>query len=526
MKNNPFQKIGRARFPRSAFNLSYEKKFTADMGILYPILADECVPGDVWSIGNSAVIRFQPLVAPILHQIKVKTYYFFVPYRLLDENWEEFITRGEDGNSVVTLPVFNPEDYDEGPAAVMAKGTLWDFLGFPTGNASPPVEFCPLDYPRQAYNMVWNEFFRDQNLQTEIPEGVAAPGATVGFQLKRRNWTKDYFTSALPFQQRGNAPALPVVGTIAADADFDLAFDAAYVPGTPLNVSVSGNFAPAGAADVFKDAVDANFNNNTTVSVTSSLTSVDIADLRLAFQLQVWMERNARAGVRYTEFLNAHFNVAPYDARLQRPEFIGGTTNDVLISEVLQTSSTDSEPTPQGNLAGHGIAVQTAQVGKYRVEEFGVMIGLMCVYPTPAYQNGINRQWLRRTTYDFYFPEFANLSEQAIYNGELCTIPITTDPDGSQNLDIFGYTGRYNEMRYKPNMVCGDMRDTFDYWHLGRQFDPASPPALNEDFIVCDPRKDVFAVPSEPGMVVSFGNHLNVLRPMPIIAEPMKLGGY
>lgn len=224
--------------------------------------------------------------------------------------------------------------------------------------------------------------------------------------------------------------------------------------------------------------------------------------------------------------MNAHFNVAPYDARLQRPEFVGGTTNDVLISEVLQTSSTDSEPTPQGNLAGHGIAVQTSHVGKYRVEEFGVMIGLMCVYPTPAYQDGINRQWLRRTTYDFYFPEFANLSEQAIMNGELCTIPVGDDPDGSVNLDIFGYTGRYNEMRYKPNMVCGDMRDLFDYWHLGRQFNPASPPALNEEFIVCNPRKDVFAVPSEPGMVVSFGNHLNVLRPMPVIAEPMKLGGY
>lgn len=524
MNSNPFQKIGKARTPRTAFNLSYEKKFTADMGILYPILADECVPGDVWSVGNSAVIRFQPLVAPILHQIKVKTYYFFVPYRLLDENWEEFITRGETGNLVITLPVFNPNDYADANATV-AKGTIWDFLGMPTG-VIPPAEFCPIDYPRRAYYFIWNEFFRDQNLQNEINWATDVDG----WELLRRNWTKDYFTSALPFQQRGNAPALPVVGSITGDAEFDLRFispqggEGDVFAGTAGGAHFTTNVGP-NLADV-KAGMDGALEAGTDVNITSALTSVDIADLRLAFQLQVWMERNARSGVRYTEFLNAHFNVAPYDGRLQRPEFIGGTTNDVLISEVLQTSSTDGEPTPQGNLAGHGIAVQTSQVGKYRVEEFGVMIGLMCVYPTPAYQNGINRQWLRRTTYDFYFPEFANLSEQAIMNGELCTIPVADDPDGSQNLDIFGYTGRYNEMRYKPNMVCGDMRDTFDYWHLGRQFNPASPPALNEDFIVCRPRKDVFAVPSEPGMVVSFGNHLNVLRPMPVIAEPMKLGGY
>ena len=236
------------------------------------------------------------------------------------------------------------------------------------------------------------------------------------------------------------------------------------------------------------------------------------------------MERNARGGYRYTEVLRTHWGVAPNDARLQRPEFIGATINRAVFSEVLQTSSTNAEPTPQGNLAGHGIAVQSSGVGKYRVEEFSVIMGLMVVRPKAAYQDGINRQWLWRTAFDFPWPEFAGLSEQAIFNAEVCTIPVGTDPDGTDNLNTFGYTGRYNEMRYIPDMVCSEMRTTFDYWHLGRQFNPAAPPALNEDFIECNPRKDVFAVPSVPGLIVSYGNHIQALRPLPFMSIPNTMG--
>lgn len=256
------------------------------------------------------------------------------------------------------------------------------------------------------------------------------------------------------------------------------------------------------------------FNDNTVdLSVASTF---DIADLRLAFQIQKWMERNARAGVRYTEFLKSHFGISPRDERLDRPEYIGGSKVPIIISEVLQTSSTDAT-TPQGNLAGHGITVSDAYCGKYLAQEYGLIIGIMSVMPRSAYSQGINRQWLRRTKYDFYFPEFANLSEQAILKAEI----LAKDADSTHNQDIFGYQGRYDEMRTKQSLVCGDMRSTFDYWHLGRQFNAGSPPALNADFIKCVPRKDVFAVPSEPGLIVSFGNIIKAFRPLPYISNPV-----
>ena len=253
--------------------------------------------------------------------------------------------------------------------------------------------------------------------------------------------------------------------------------------------------------------------NNNIVDL-SSASTFDIADLRLAFQIQKWMERNARAGARYTEFLRSHFGVSPRDERLQRPEYIGGSKAPCIISEVLQTSSTDAT-SAQGNLAGHGITVSDAYCGKYHAKEFGLIIGIMSVMPRSAYSQGIDRQWLRKTKYDFYFPEFANLSEQAITNAEICATGVS-----SHNLDIFGYQGRYDEMRTKNSMIVSQMRSTFDYWHMGRQFDVASPPVLNADFIKCVPRKDIFAVPSEPGLIINFGNVIKAFRPLPYMAVP------
>lgn len=530
-KSKIFEEVAPARVPRSAFDLSYEKKFTCDMGQIIPVLCEEAIPGDVWDIANRAVVRFQPLLAPVLHEVSAKTYYFFVPYRLLDDNWETFISRGVQGTTVGTLPVFDPGDYTT-PANVYAMGTLWDFLGFPL--LQPATEFCPIDYPRSAYYFIYNEYFRDETLTTLVD---LTPG--VEYQIKNALWSKGYFESALPWQQRGTAPALPVFGSASAvftipptDMGGGSTEATRYVPGVSTdegntmgwNRRSTGNWVNITDATIVQNQFNDTLDTYNSIDGTS-FTASDISDLRLATQLQVWMERNARAGVRYTEFLRSHFNVSPNDARLQRPEFIGGTVSPVLFSEVLQTSATDNEPTPQGTLAGHGISVLGESAGRYRVEEFGLIMGLMVVRPKPAYQNGINRQWLRRTTFDFYFPEFSGLSEQEIFNGELCTRDVVADSVGAANLGVFGYTGRYNEMRFKPDMVCSEMRTTFDYWHLGRQFDPASPPALNQAFLECVPRKDIFAVPSVPGLIVSFGNILNVLRPMPFMAEPAGLFG-
>lgn len=496
---NIFNQVGTAKVPRSAFNLSYEKKFDADMGYLYPVMCDEVVPGDIIKLGNQAVCRANPLVSPIMHNIWMRTHYFHVPYRILDPDFEEFITGGEDGQSAITLPRWDPTN---GPQN--GVGSLWDYLGFPPNVI--PTGKLPLDYPKRAYNMVWNEYYRDQNLIDEID-------IETSYDLKRCAWKKGYFESALPWQQRGTAPALPISGTTSAVWD-----TTKFTAGAG-----SDNIQTSNSVDIFRlyvnntngrNNLEGMFNENT-VDL-SNASTFDVNDLRLAFQVQRWLERNARCGSRYTEFLRAHFNVAPRDERLNRPEFIGGTKSNILISEVLQTSETGTSP--QGNLAGHGISMQAGFAGKYKVKEFGLIIGLCSIMPKASYCQGINKQWLREDKYDFYFPEFSHLSEQAIEQAEIYATAVQ-----SENETIFGYQGRYNEMRYKNDMAVGLLRpgQSLDFWTLTREF--GSAPLLNESFIECNPssaKSRAWAVPTEPAFVVQFGNIIKAFRPLPYLAEP------
>lgn len=530
-----YQNTGALYPRRSVFNLSYDKKFNCDMGKLIPVMCDECVPGDVFKISNEMVIRFQPLVAPMLHEVNVYVHYFFVPYRLLWEDFETFVSGGVTGEETPVMPKWKP--------TTVSKYTLWDYLGFPLNNnllgdtSTFPTEMEPVDFPRRAYNRIYNEYYRDENLQEEIPE--------TNEQILNRNWTKDYFTSALPWQQRGTAPALPVTisgsGTISYAKDIPVTFLTTSASGGSSYSSIRSTTASSklvqlndGPGDApygqynqpgfiprqFNELPDeyriAGSNYGTLADGTVNLdtaraTTFDVSDLRLAFQIQKWLERNARAGVRYTEFLKSHFGVSPHDDRLQRPEYIGGTKSPVVVSEVLQTSSTDTT-SPQGNLAGHGLVADQSFVGRYHVTEFGLIMGIMSIMPKPSYLQGINRQWIKNTKYDFYFPEFSNLSEQAISNAEIYVTGTATDKQ------IFGYQGRYDELRTKQNMICADMRDLFSYWHLGRVF--ANAPALNSDFITCNPSKRIFASQSEPGLIVDFGNLITAARPMPITPEP------
>lgn len=489
---NVFDRVGALRPGRSVFDLSYEKKLTCDMGQLIPVLCDEMVPGDRFDIGNQIVARFQPLVAPIMHEINCFVHYFFVPYRLIDDTWEDFITGGTDGDDVTVIPRWEPTS--------TVVGSLWDYLGFPTG--VDPDGAYPIDYPRRAYNRVYNEFYRDQNLIAEVAETNEA--------ILVRAWEKDYFTSALPWQQRGTAPALPISGTTSAVWAANQISAVAGLRNLQVQDSADSTIyaQSAGGKTNLLNALNTN-----TVDL-SSATTFNVADLRLAFQIQKWMERNARAGARYTEFLQAHFGVSPRDERLQRPEYLGGTKAPVIISEVLQTSSTDAT-TPQGNLAGHGIVAGSGFAASYKAEEFGLVLGIMSIMPKPAYQQGIDRQWLRRTRYDFYSPEFANLSEQAVERAEIYASGVA-----AENLTIFGYQGRYDEMRVKRNQVCGLMRSdpSFQAWHLGRIFTAA--PELNKTFIECIPTKRVFAVTTEPGLVVNVANRIRAIRPLPMDSNP------
>ena len=552
-----FSSVRGNRVGRSVFNLSHVKRFTCDMGQLIPVLYLECVPGDTFKIGADVVTRFQPLVAPILDSVDMTVHYFFVPTRLLmdnDKDWETFLTGGKDGtDNSVSLQLFtfafangsldtNPNNpFSNG--AMFGKGSLWDYFGLPCSGSEQTFYNNVRNanhvnaFPQKCYNLVFNEFYRDENLVDEI----SMNNSTVLY----RAWKKDYFTSALPWQQRGISPALPMGGVVPVNltslvmANPAMGIDGVggvspisaksnvTSPGSAFDLSIGPQFGGTstsvteGNVGVLQGAIS--FQNGT-VDL-GNATTFDIAVLREAFQIQRWLELNARGGVRYTEFLRSHFGIAPRDEVLQRPQYIGGTKSSIVVSEVLQTSATvdSSEPnkkgSPQGNLAGHGLGAMSDYVCSYTAKEFGYIIGIASWMPKPSYQQGVNRMFTRQTKYDFYFPEFAHLSEQAVTKGE-----IYATGDEEHDNSIFGYQSCYSEMRYMPSINCGDMRDTFKYWHLGRIF--TSDPSLNAGFLTTNPnysggiRKDIFADSADAGLLVQFGNVVKAIRPLPVYGTP------
>ncbi len=531
---------------RSVFDLSHVKRFTCDMGQLIPVYFDECVPGDTRKIGMQCVTRFQPLVAPILDSVDLTVHYFFVPTRLLmdkEEDWNTFLTGGVDGkDSSVSLPLYDCEYFDGTPVAkdfpfsngkAIGKYSLWDYFGLPLnypGNSSSEeitnffvgviTNDKVLSFPQRAYNLVWNEFYRDQNLCDEC--------SLVNNTVLYRAWKKDYFTSALPWQQRGIAPALPLSGTVPVHLNSLVSDNPIFTMGSSSTNSLSFNgtdsvVGTTPASRGVPTSMTLNISSGSGTADLSNAATFDVATLRQCVQIQRWLELNARGGVRYTEFLRSHFGISPKDEVLGRPQYIGGTKSSIVISEVLQTSRTvDSTETekgsPLGRLAGHGLGASSDYICTYTAKEFGYIIGIASWMPKPSYQQGINRIFTRKTKFDFYFPEFAHLSEQAVTNGEIFATGTAKDNE------IFGYQGAYNEMRYTPSVNCADMRDIFSYWHLGRIFDNA--PKLNAGFLTTNPaydggiRKDIFASPNEPGLLVQFANIVKAIRPLPVYGTP------
>lgn len=507
MNTNLYKQVGDLNPRKSLFDLSYDKLFDCNMGELIPICHDEYYPGDVVSYGSEMVIRFQPLNAPILHEINAKIHYFFVPYRLLWDSWEDFITGGVDGDDASVLPKW------DGKTAQTVKYSLWDYLGWPVGlNLADDYEYSPMDFPRNAYNFIYNEWYRDETNMTEL--------ALTSSVIRDGAWEKDYFTSCLPWQQRGTAPALPISGSIPVTGIG--AQNTTWTTG-PTNVyetDGTGTTAYANYKNVSNDADNQRFlaeedpNNAGYPNIRVDLggaTTFDVADLRLVFQIQKWLERNARAGVRLQEFIKGHFGVDAGDHRLDRPEYLGGSKQSVVISEVLQTS--ENGATPQGNLAGHGLSVNGQHVFKYRVKEHGLIMGILCVKPRTTYSQGINRQWLRTTKYDFYSPEFQGLSEQAVLKAELYMTGSSAN-DGA----IFGYQGHWDEMRTKQSMYCGAMRDDLAHWHCGRIF--GSSPSLNSTFLQCNPSTRIFADEVDPGVIVHISNKIYAYRPLTAMSNP------
>lgn len=502
---NIFNQKIKPRIKKSTFNLGHDVKLSCDMGNLIPVNCMEILPGDFIRQNSAINLRFAPLLTPLMHEVNCDIYTFFCPSRILWQRrtntgsysslgWEEFITGGPEGSVtgsvpamtradiIAALPTGSPPPIDRVP--YLGKGSLWDYLGlppFPEPNNLNQNNFSYNTLPFRAYQMVFNEYFRNETLQDpsvtypiydhwgNSPYPTSDPSQLRELlRLRQSNWERDYFTSALPWPQRG--------ATV-------------YIPG--IN--------PASPTEGTYD------------------------NLRTGGAIKRWMENSARAGSRYIEHLISHWGTRNGDDRLNRPEFCCGSRTPIFFNEVLQTSSSDST-SPQGNMSGHGQTISAEHKFSKFCPEHGYMITLMTVRPRTAYQDGAHRMFLRSQPFDFPFPEFAHLSEQEVYEAEIIAPHLTGD-----SLDnIFGYTGRYNEMRYLPSRVAGEFRDTLDYWHESRKFvdyqtGDVNQPALNGDFVSCIPDTRIFAVEDSglrDSLYVHCRHFIHARRPLPRVPIP------
>lgn len=507
-----FSKVSLKRPQSSTFNLSHERKFTCEMGIATPSLCMEVVPGDFFSMSSQQIVRFQPLVTPIMHEISVTNHYFFVPNRILWSGFEEFMTGGKTGNSLKVAPYFLNVS-----RANFGAGSLSDFLGVPIPNNVAGDNTTKISaLPYAAYLAIWNDYYRDQNLQDEVDyklnDGDNSGSFSSFYGLRRRAWGHDYFTSALPFAQRGNPVKIPLAGEITLEYEANV--DNSVVKDYLGNPVTSGSIK-AGPDGVLQSNLGASLNIDNSSNLKADLqnaTSTTITDLRRAFRLQEFLERSARAGSRFTEFLLAHFGVHNGDARLDRPEFIGGSTSPVMVSEVLQTSETATSP--QGNMAGHALNLGSSKGMNYKVTEHGFIMCITTVRPKTAYQQGLPKMFSRFDRFDYFFPTFENIGEQAILNKELFW------SDKADDNMVFGYIPRYAEYKFMNNSVHGDFKTSLDFWHLGRIFENA--PNLNAEFIQCKPSTRVFAVENSPEdqILIQLRHNINARRPMQYFGNP------
>lgn len=527
-----FNKIQLKRPKRSTFDLSYDVKLSLKMGKLTPVHIQECVPGDTFRMSSEAMFRMMPMIAPIMHKVDIYQHYFFVPNRILWPNWEKFITGGQPIDGSLPVPPAFPTLFGKDREYVFNASSLGDYLGLPTGvQLGAPVSALPF----AAYQKVWQEYYRDQNLQSQFVDITLQDGQQDQIlqdeliKLRDRAWEHDYFTSCLPFAQKGEAVDIPfdlqgdldVKARSASDPDFGYpiirdgldmgalgTLETGVIPDGQLQVNTGSS----------TDAVYLDPNGSLYIDEDDVRATTTINDLRTAFSLQKWLEKNARGGSRYVESILAHFGIRSQDSRLQRPEYLGGSRSTMAISEVLQTAPPAGEDsTPQANMAGHGISVNGGKDFKYTCKEHGYIIGVLSIRPKTAYFQGVPRHFNKFDRTLYYWPDFAFLGEQEVLNKELF---FTDDPDYDNA--TFGYIPRYSEYRYNPSRVSGAMRTSLDHWHMARKFDPLNPPTLSEEFIVCDPTKRIFAVEDDldDEIVGHIFHKIVATRPMPKYGNP------
>ena len=534
---NLFNSIRVPRLRRNTFNLSHEFKFSGSFGKLMPILCQEVVPGDTFRVNSEVFVRMSPMIAPIMHRVNVYVHFFFVPNRLIWTEWEDFITGGEDGTDAPVSPYFLiPADYENLTTDVLQQGGLADFLGIPvpTKDWTPTsgAEFKFSSLPFRAYWKIWFDYYCDQNLiSSDYEEVFEEWWKTSGndgcwpypflMALANRCWEKDYFTSALPWAQRGEAVTLPMTGNadVLFNPDGDTTLRDKGTGGYPLpgNTRVLQNTLVSGDTGVTPSTIQVDNSSNLEVDL-SNVNSATINELRRAIKAQEWLERSATGGARYIEQILAHFGVRSSDARLQRAQYLGGGVAPLRVSEVLQTSSTTGEPSPLGDMGGHAYSVGNTNRFKRFFEEHGFIVGIMSILPRSSYQQGLPRMFSRPDKFDYFWPEFAHIGEQEVKAKELWF-------RGDESIDeqTFGYQSRYAEYKTAQSRVAGAFRDTLNFWHAGRIF--ASIPTLDESFVQCSPDQftRLFATNNlgvDEQFYVEVLHNIRARRPMPRFGTP------
>lgn len=493
---------------RSKFNLSYTNLFSCDMGELIPVGLLEVLPGDTIQISTAALLRCAPMLAPPMHPVDVRIHHWFVPNRLTWDSWEDFITGGPDGYNTQVTP------YITVAAGGVAVGTLADYMGVPTGANATSINVNAL--PFRAYQLIWNEYYRDQDLQTKAVVSTAdgVPDTTTSLSLQNCCWEKDYFTSARPWEQKGSAVTIPLTGsgtvtlvpsTTNSNANIiRTASDDSIPAAAALGSEVTTGFleATGGGTNRVLDP-----NGRLTTSLTSA--GVTVNALRQSLAIQRFEEARAMYGSRYPEYLRA-IGVISSDARLQRPEYLGGGRQRIQFSEVLQTAADGSSPV--STLRGHGISAMRSNRVRRFFEEHGFLMTLMSVRPKTIYANGLHRHFGKFSKFDYWQKEFEHLGQQGVANKEVYM------PAASPNA-YFGYQDRYDEYRRMESRIGGEFRSSsLNFWHFARIF--ASEPALNATFVSAVPPERPFAAPSADVLYIQVHHSVQARRMLSVKASP------